>query len=164
MATNAPLLGLSVEGQPPGTEISLHDTAPILHYKGFLRSIVPIDHLEVVVNGKVVRTIHPDKNRTVADFEGSTNVTGNGWLLVRAWNDGAVPEVFDIYPYGTTNPVFYRTEGAATHCGLDAEFFLKWLARLEAAASAHQGYNTAAERDATLREITAARAVMSGRK
>jgi Tol biopolymer transport system component len=164
MATNAPLLGLSVEDQPPGAEIPLHSGASILHYRGFLRSIVPIDHLEVVVNGKVVRTIHPDKNRTVADFEGSTKVTGNGWLLVRAWNGGAVPEVFDIYPYGTTNPVFYRTEDAATHCGPDADFFLKWLARLEAAASAHQGYNTTAERDATLREITAARAVVSGRK
>jgi hypothetical protein len=164
MATNAPLLGLSVEDQPPGAEIPLHAGAPTLHYRGFLRSIVPIDHLEVVVNGKVVRTIDPGKNRTVADFEGSTRVTGNGWLLVRAWNDGAVPEVFDIYPYGTTNPVFYRTEGAATHCGPDADFFLKWLARLEAAASAHPGYNTTAERDATLREITAARAVMSGRK
>jgi hypothetical protein len=72
--------------------------------------------------------------------------------------------VFDIYPYGTTNPVFFRAAGAAAHCGPDADFFLKWLGRLEAAASAHQGYNTAAERDATLREITAAAAVITQRR
>jgi hypothetical protein len=164
LATNAPLLGLTVEGQPPGAEIQLRPAHTTLHYKGFLRAIVPIDHLEVVVNGKVVRTIHLAKDHTTADFEGSVRVTGDGWLLVRAWNDGAVPEVFDIYPYGTTNPVFFGTEGAATHCGADADFFLKWLSRLEAAASAHQAYNTAAERDATLREISAAAAVIAQRK
>jgi len=164
LATNAPLLGLTVEGQPPGAEIQLKPGDTALHYKGFLRSIVPIDHLEVVVNGKVVRTIRPAKDRTAADFEGSAKVTGNGWLLVRAWNDGAVPEVFDIYPYGTTNPVFFRTAGAATHCGPDADFFLKWLSRLEVAASAHPAYNTPAERDATLREISAAEEVMSARR
>ncbi|MDB6162211.1 MAG: hypothetical protein JWO04_5917 [Gammaproteobacteria bacterium] len=164
LATNAPLLGLTVEGQPPGAEIQLNPGASTLNYKGFLRSIVPIDHLELVVNGKVARTIRLGKGRTAADFEGSAKVTGNGWLLVRAWNDGAVPEVFDIYPYGTTNPVFFRTEGTATHCGPDADFFLKWLDRLQAAASVHQGYNTPAEREATLREISAAREVFTQRR
>jgi TolB protein len=129
-----------------------------------LRSIVPIDHLELVVNGKVTRTLRTGKDRTTADFEGSTRVTGNGWLLVRAWNDGATPEVFDIYPYGTTNPVFFHTEGATTHCGPDAEFFLKWLNRLDAAAAKHPDYNTQAERDATLREISEAKQIISQRK
>src|SRR5262249_28952395 len=119
---------------------------------------------EVVVNGKVIRAVRPGKDRTAADFDGSTTVTGNGWILVRAWNDGATPEVFDIYPYGTTNPVFFHTDGATTHCGPDADFFLKWLDRLETAASTHQGYNTANEREATLREIASARGVISQRK
>src|SRR5262249_15499890 len=150
-----PLLGLTVEGQPPGAEIPLHTGASAargstLRYKGFLRSMIPVDHLEVVMNGKVIRTIHPAKDRTSADFEGAITVAGNGWLLVRAWNDGATPEVFDIYPYATTNPVFFHTDGQAAHCGPDADYFLKWLDHLESAASAHQGYNTAAERAATL--------------
>jgi TolB protein len=174
LATNGPLLGLTVEGQPPGKEIQLTPGASgagssrgggsALHYKGFLRSIVPIDHLELVVNGKVARTIPMGKDRSSSDFEGTTKVSGNGWVLVRAWNNGATPEVFDIYPYGTTNPVFFRTEGAATHCGPDADFFLKWLNRLESAASAHEDYNTPAEREATLRDISAAAAVISQRK
>src|SRR5262249_15783576 len=124
LATNGPLLGLSVEGQPPGSELQLRAGTSTLHYKGFLRSIVPIDHPQVVVNGKVIRAVRPGKDRTAADFDGSTTVTGNGWILVRAWNDGATPEVFDIYPYGTTNPVFFHTDGATTHCGPDADFFL----------------------------------------
>jgi hypothetical protein len=165
LATNAPLLGLTVEGQPPGAEIQLTAGGnSTLHYKGFLRSIVPIDHLELVINGQVARTIRLGKGRTSADFEGSVRLAGNGWLLVRAWNDGAAPEVFDIYPYGTTNPVFFRGAGAATHCGPDADYFLKWLSRLEAAAAVHQSYNTPAERDATLRDISAARDVFAERR
>lgn len=164
LATNAPLLGLTVEGQPPGSELTLHSEQSTLHYKGFFRSMVPIDHVELVLDGKVIRTIATGKGRTAADFEGTVKVRGNGWLLVRAWSNGAVPEVLDIYPYGTTNPVFFRTDGTATHCGPDADFFLKWLSHLQAAASAHPGYNTAAERDATLKDISAASAVFSLRR
>ena len=145
----------------PGAEIQLPPGTSTLHFKGFLRSIVPIEHLELVMNGRVIRVIDPSTDRTSADFEGSMPVSGDGWLLLRAWNDGATPEVFDIYAYGTTNPVFFRTPGTAARCGPDAEFFLKWLERLESAAAAHPGYNTAAEREATLSEISAAKAVIA---
>jgi TolB protein len=116
------------------------------------------------LNGKVVRTLRLGHDRMSSDFEGSASVSGNGWLLVRAWNDGATPEIFDIYPYATTNPVFFHTRSAATHCGPDADFFLKWLSRLQAAAAVHEGYNTAAERGATLDEISEAAAIFSQRK
>ena len=164
MATNGPLVGLTVEGQPPGSETLLRAGGAELHYKGFLRSIVPIDHLEIVMNGNVIRTLSRGGKRTTADFEGKLKVAGNGWLLVRAWNEGAHPDVLDLYPYATTNAFFFRTGGAPTHCGKDAEYFLSWLDRLESAASAHEGYNTPAERETTLEEIRAARALMSERR
>jgi len=116
------------------------------------------------MNGKVVRTIRLTGTRMSADFEGKINVSGNGWLLVRAWNDAARPEIFDIYPYGTTNAFFFHADGATTHCGSDAQFFLTWIDRLEAAAAVHPDYNTAKEREATLGEIRAARAIMSERR
>ena len=164
LATNGPLLGLSVEGQPPGTDLPVPAGNRELHYTGFLRSIVPVDHLELVVNGQVVRTISPTGARMSADFTGTLPVAGNGWLLVRAWNDAANPEIFDIYPYATTNAFFFHTDGAASHCGRDAQFFLKWIDQLQEAATAHQDYNTAQERETTLGEIRAARALMSARQ
>jgi TolB protein len=84
-------------------------------------------------------------------------VTGSGWVLLRAWNDGAAPEILDLYPYATTNPVFYRSgEAAAPHCGPDADFFIAWIERVKAAAAAHPGYNTPKERDAVLTQSDAA--------
>jgi hypothetical protein len=84
--------------------------------------------------------------------------------LVRAWDDAARPEIFDIYPYATTNAFFFHTGGAALHCGKDAEFFLTWIDRLEAAAAANTDYNTDEERTATLGQIRAARTIMSERR
>ena len=57
LATNGPLLGLTVEGHSPGADLSVPAGKAELAYKGFLRSIVPMDHLELVMNGRVVRTI-----------------------------------------------------------------------------------------------------------
>jgi TolB protein len=159
MATNGPLLGLTVNGQPPGSEIQISAHDHTLRYEGFLRSAVPIDHLELLMNGNVVRTIQLDRKQTAATFTGILNVSGNGWLLVRAWNDEATPEILDLYPYATTNAFFFRTEGTQAHCGPDADYFLAWLARLESAAAAHPGYNSPQERDATLTEIRAAEEV-----
>jgi len=164
LATNGPLLGLTVEGQPPGADLSVPAGRTGIKYQGFLRSVVPMDHLELVMNGKVVRTIRLSGTRRSADFADTLPVTGSGWLLLRAWNDAASPEIFDLYPYATTNAFFFHAAGAATHCGADAEFFLKWIDRLEEAAAANGDYNTVQERDATLGEIGAARAIMTERR
>ena len=130
----APLLGFTVEGQPPGAAITLAPGQTEIRYRGFLRSTVPVDHLELVRDGKVAQTIALGGDRRTADIEGSLPVTAPGWLLLRAWNDGASPEVFDIYPYATTSPVFVDGDPKAIACGADAEYFLAWLDRIRAAA------------------------------
>ena len=164
MATNGPLLGFTVEGKPPGDEIALPGANADVEYRGFMRSAVPVDHLELVQNGKVIRTIRLAGGRKSADFAGRIRVTSPGWLLLRAWNDGADPGTFDIYPYATTNPVFFGSGQTAIHCGADAAYFIAWIDRLYAAAQAHPDYNTAAEREATLDGIRAARAVFLERR
>ena len=164
MATNGPLLDFTVDDHSPGENIELGAGDKELHYRGFLRSAVPIDHLDIVRNGAVVRSIPLNGDRTSADFEGTLNASGTGWLLLRASNDDSTPEVLDAYAYATTNPVFLGASGAAVHCGADADYFLKWIDRLETAAAAQDGYNTDEERERTLAEIRAARAVMKGRR
>lgn len=164
VATNGPLLGLTVDGQPPGSEITVSRGRSRIHYKGFFRSIVPVDHVELILNGKVVKSFPTGKHRTYTDLEGDLDVQGNSWLLLRAWSEGAVPEILDIYPYATTNPVFIRVPGESTRCGKDADFFLKWLSRLETAAAEHTGYNTADEREITLKQIRDARQVFMDRR
>jgi TolB protein len=159
MATNGPLLGFSVDDKLPGSEIDLPAGGGEVAYRGWLRSLTGIDHLEVVLNGKVVETIALSANRTAADISGRIEIENSGWLLLRAWNDHATPDVFDLYPYATTNPVFVTVGAKPPRSKSDAEFFLKWIDKVKASASANRDYNSAAERDAVLRHIDDARRV-----
>jgi hypothetical protein len=123
-----------------------------------------MDHLELLFNGAVLRRFSLTGERRSLDIDMVKNFTQPGWLLLRAYNDGASPLVFDIYPYATTSPLFLSRPGATTHCGVDADYFLAWIDRLATDAAAHPGYNTADERKRVLDDIAKARAVFANRK
>jgi hypothetical protein len=164
MATNGPLLGLTVNSISPGGDINLDAGEHDLQVSGFLRSIVPVDHLELVWNGKVVQTLTSDTTRESADFETTVKVTGSGWLLLRAWNDKSHPDVFDIYPYATTNPVFVTVDGKALRSADDANYFIAWIARIRESAASHPDYNSAEERNIVLSNIDKATKVFESRR
>jgi hypothetical protein len=164
MATNGPLLGMTVNSISPGGDINLDAGEHELQVSGFLRSIVPVDHLELVWNGNVVQTLTSDTTRTSADFETTVKVTGSGWLLLRAWNDKSHPDVFDIYPYATTNPVFVTVDGKRPRSAGDADYFIAWIARIRESAASHPDYNSAEERSIVLSNIDKATKVFESRR
>ncbi|MGH8253546.1 MAG: CehA/McbA family metallohydrolase [Steroidobacteraceae bacterium] len=164
LATNSALLGLTVDGKSPGSDISLAAGGASVHVKGFMRSIVPMDHLQLMSQGKVLLEIPLHGDRRSADVDEQIKVPAPGWVLLRAWNEQASPDVFDIYPYASTNPVFFSSPGAAVHCGADADYFIAWTDRLADAARVHPDFNTTVERQATLDQIAAARKVFEQRR
>ena len=156
MATNGPLLGFTVSGVGPGSEISLTAGEHELHFSGFLRSVVPIDHLELVINGRVARTFELDTTGSSADLSGSVNVNHSGWILLRAWNENAHPLIFDLYPYATTNPVFVSIGGERPRSKADADYFVAWIERIRESVESHTGYNNSRERDSILGNLALA--------
>src|SRR6185369_14730570 len=96
-ASNGPLLGLEIDGKHPGETVKrLPGKA---RYRVALRSPVKVDHLELVANGKVVKAFALSGDGRRLDAEGELPVAKGGWMVLRAWNDGADPQVLDIYPY-----------------------------------------------------------------
>ena len=156
-ATNSALLGLEVGGKHPGDVLELGGREK-LAYRASLRSIVPVDHFEIVANGRVIATLKLDKARTSADVEGTLSADASGWIVLRAWNDHADPHVQDIYPYATTSPVYVSIGGAAPKSPDDAKFFVRWLDRTLESASARGDYNSAGEKADTLEYLKSARA------
>lgn len=163
MATNGPLLGLSVNGRGPGAEIELRPGERELRYEGFMRSIVPVDHLELVYNGEVVESIGLDDPRRT-DLRGTIRIDGNGWLLLRAWNEGSHPLLFDLYPYATTGPVYVMAGGQPPRSSEDADYFIAWIERIRESAASHPDYNAAAERAAILENLDEAQGVFEQRR
>jgi len=149
--TNAPLISLSVNGQGPGGSIRLPFRAHKLDVRVQLASAVPVDHLELVGNGQVIATLDGARDTTF-----SVTVEKPTWLLARAWSEKPRLPVLDLYPFGSTSPVYVTMGNAPVSCGADAEYFLGWINLLSQRVRADTNWNTTAERDETLRLISAA--------
>lgn len=151
LATNAPLLGLSVEGAGPGGTVPGGHPVAV---KVWLRSFVPVTHLELVANGTVVHRF-PLKDGTRFDGE-VTLPAAPGWMVLRAWSATPHPLLQDLYPYGTTSPVYLS--GTAPKDPASARYFLGWIDKVMEDTRRHPGFNTEAERQAVLGRQAEARA------
>lgn len=156
-ASNGPLLGLLVDGHKPGESIASKHPA----YRVALRSPVPVDHLELVSNGEVVKRFDLTGERMHFDAQGTLDLPHGGWLLLRAWNDGADALLLDLYPYATTNPVWL--EGPVPDARADAAYFIAWIDRMIQAVSARDDFNDAPEKDATLTYLREAQSLIRQR-
>jgi hypothetical protein len=160
-ASNGPLLGLEVDGKHPGDTVSR--SAPgKLRYRIALRSPVRVDHLELVQDGKIVKSFRLNGDRRRLDATGEVAASHDGWLLLRAWNDGADPGVLDIYPYATTSPVYLDLPGDMPTDPADAAYFVAWINRTIADASARDDYRNAREKAAVLDYLAKARDHFAG--
>ncbi len=154
---------MRVEDREPGDEAVLALPGQA-RFRLAMRSPVPVDHLELVQDGKVVRTFPLTGDRRSFDAAGTLPVAHGGWLLLRAWNDGDDPLVFDRYPYATTTPVWLAVAGAPRpRDPADAEFFLAWIDRLIANAGARDDWNNGREKSDTLAYLAAAKAIYAGK-
>jgi TolB protein len=152
--SNAPLLGLQLGGARPG------DTLPAggsVRFRVALRSPVAVEHLELVQNGRVLKSFALTGARRTLDASGRLHLAPGGWVVLRAWNAGADPLLLDLYPYATTSPVYLAAPAPASLRRADAEFFVTWMERLLAVAAARTDYNDAHEKQATLAYLQRAR-------
>ncbi|MGQ0764292.1 MAG: CehA/McbA family metallohydrolase [Gemmatimonadota bacterium] len=162
VATNAPLLEFTLGGVGPGGEVRLA-AAATLRATVKMRSIVPIDLVEVVRNGEVVATVTPNRDRTSADTAVTLPVPSSGWYLLRARSLQARHPVLDYAPFGTTSPVYVTVGGRAIRSRADAEYFIRWIARLERAAESFTAWNTPSERSHVMDLLARARRVYEER-
>jgi TolB protein len=163
-ATNGPLLGFTLNGKQLGDDLALPKGEHQLAARVSLKSYVPVDHLEIVSNGEVVADIPLRGNRTVVSTTVRLPVKRSGWYLLRARGNGPSYPVLDFYPYATTSPIYVSIGGQPIRSRADAEYFLAWIDRLEAAALAHKDWNTELEKAAALTAIQRARAEFERRK
>jgi TolB protein len=144
-----------------GDELRLPAGENKVSVTAWMRSIVPVDHFQVVCNGEVVSDFKLS-DRQSADMKETIPISRSGWCLARAYSDKAEHPILDIYPYATTSPIYVTIAGSKPKAGEDAAFFMAWIDRLISAANANTDWNTAAEKSATLDLLTYARKVYEG--
>ncbi len=162
MATNGPLLEFSLGGKEIGGEIALAKPGT-LEARVRMRSIVPVDRIQLVGNGEIVAEIPMSVDKTSAETTLKIPVKRSGWYLLRAYTEQGRHPILDFHVSGTTSPIFVSVAGAALRSKADADFFLAWIDKMEAASKDHPDYNTPAERDAVLASLDEARKVFRER-
>jgi len=150
--TNAPLLTFTVNGRESGEELRLPFGPHRVRAHLTLKSNVPVDHLEVVGNGRVLAKLPG----TISDTTILISLDRSGWYLARAYSSRPRLPVLDLYPFASTSPVYVEVGSAPKTCGADAEYFLRWIDLLSQRVRADTNWNTTSERDRTLALISRA--------
>jgi TolB protein len=161
--SNGPLLSFTVDGRSARAEINLPAGVHPLTARISLRSNVPVERLEIVANGVVLAPIPLSADSTRADAVIPLPVTRSAWLTLRAWSRRSHPAVLDLYPFATTSPIYVIVAGQSIRSPQAAQYFLRWIERLEAAASAHTGWNDVAEQREVLGRLAEAKEVFRRR-
>lgn len=161
--TNAPLLEFSLNGRGIGEEVRLSGISRKLTARVSMQSNVPIDHLEIIGNGKVVASIPLTGNSTSATDTIMIPVTESGWFVLRAYSDRAMMPVLDLYPFGSTSAIYVQVGDKPVRSTVDASFFMRWIDRITETTRASAAWNSPAEQAGALHALAQARAVFQER-
>ena len=157
-ATNGPLLGFTMGDQKIGGELRLPQPGTV-KFTVWLRSFVPVDHLQIICNGEVVRELQLGGDRERADLTGTISIANSGWCLLRALSDRPEYPVLDLFPYATTSAIYIDVAGRPVATTKDAGYFISWIDRLIEAAETHPNWNTPEEKQSVMTLLNSARDV-----
>ena len=161
--TNGPLLEFWAGKAMPGEEIRLPEGGGAIRFRGILRSLVPLDRLELVHNGNVLEKIPLPGDRRHAEFEKDITVTHSGWYTLQAFGNERVHPVEDARPMATTNPVYVMVGGEPIRSKESADYFVRWIDKLAQMAGSHPGWRSEKEKQHVLAQFQEAREVYVGR-
>jgi hypothetical protein len=145
-ATSGPVLTLTADGLDCGAEIR-YSTGPAkpVRIEARLRSIQPIDSIELVSNGKVIKSINLDDRPSSPVLEESIELAfeprRSGWVAARAIYtapDGRLRQAH-------TSPVYVTVDGKPTASKADAEHMIRWIDRLLQVADKPGRYKSGTE-------------------
>jgi len=158
-ATNGPLLDFSLGGAGIGGELKFAGAQAAVPFRAKLRSIVPVDHLEIVCNGAVLKTLAgkdagPTGAQDSADVSGTLALKESGWCLLRASSEKAEYPVLDNYVYATTSPIYVTIGGKKPRSPEDAKYFVAWIERVMEETGKYPDWNSAAEKEYVMGKLT----------
>ena len=160
-ATNGPLIEFRLGGEMVGSELKFDAAQTGVPFTAKLRSVVPVEHLEVVCNGKVVKSLLTGAKDT-GDFTGEISLAESGWCVLRAWSEKAEYPVMDSYAYATTSPVYVTIGGKRAYSKKDAEYFAAWIGRTMEVTGEYPDWNSAGEKELVMKRLGEARGIFEG--
>jgi TolB protein len=158
--STGPVLFLDVDGHEPGDEVRLDARAPAgIRVRAEAVSIAPVGTLEIIVNGKVAKTVTATDSARIV-FDGSVDIPEGGWIAARVTGP-ASRWVSDSYAFAHTSPVWVTRAGRTFISAEDAAFLARSVDALWQRVQRARWRSTA-ERDAFQAAVEEARRVYDG--
>jgi hypothetical protein len=146
--TNGPVLDLSVDGFGVGATLRA-ESGQAVRIEGSGRSWVPMDKLELVLNGQVIAEGEVLADGRTASLATSVEIASGGWVALRAVG-GVNQNVFGGPLFAHTSPVYIEVGGALARDRAAAEYFVAWVDALIELCRTTGNYPSDAERDAAI--------------
>jgi hypothetical protein len=148
--TSGPLVLLKVNGKEPGDEIKLSAGSHTVKVDVDVKSITPVESIEVMHNGKSlgnVKTVTLDRS---------------GWISVQVKAKYTRDPIRRPFPFAATMPVWITVDGKPVRSKADAEHFVAWIDKTRERAM-KLSFNNSTEREETEKLYQEARAKMMQR-
>jgi hypothetical protein len=161
-ASNYPLLEFTVDGKEAGETISLAPGKVKLAVKAHAQSLEPYEQLEIIHNGKVIRTVKPSGDDFEAVFNESIEVERGGWIAARAHGRKMLPygaTWWQMPVFAHSSPIYLDMPGKPAPAAESARLFLNQLGYLERWVEQKANFPTTENKTEALKRITAARAI-----
>jgi TolB protein len=129
-ASNGPVIFFTLNGKEPGDELHFPEGAEQkLHVKATVQTQVPLDKVEVVVNGATVTT-QPAAGKESISIDEDVTVSHSSWVAVRALGPWHRLILNDTAAFAHTSPVYVRFGEGKIASSADARFYRDWIDRL----------------------------------
>jgi TolB protein len=129
--TNGPMFQFTINDQAAGATIPLRPGDSV-RVRATAESQYPLDHLDVIVNGRVAATVPAEAGGRTIAIDRAIPIAESGWIGVRVSGprhpDHPGPSLF-----AHTSPVYLEVPGKPLSAQADARYFLEWIDRLAAA-------------------------------
>src|SRR4029077_19941556 len=151
-ATNGALLDFSLGNVEVGGELNLEEAQENVPFRAQLQSIAPVDRVEVVCNGAVVKSLtgedgSGDGPTDKVYVSGTVPLKESGWCVLRASSDKAEYPVLDNYVYATTSPLYVTIGGKKPTSPEDAKYFVAWIERVMQETARYTDWNSTGEKE-----------------
>ncbi len=125
--TSGPLIDLTIDGHPIGSEIHFGSGGGTIECVATVRSAHPVHCLELVVNGRVAARTTDKKGRLELNIHKHLPLPGSAWIAARTFSRHKVWHCWPVHLAAHTSPIYVIAAGRELFSPSDATYMLTLL-------------------------------------
>jgi hypothetical protein len=153
--SNGPMLFFTVNGKEPGDEIRLAKGPARVRVSARVHTQVPVEKVEVIVNGKVVAS-RDASGRNEISLDEDIPVERSCWIALRAYGPWQRLVLNDLQTFAHSSPVYVHLGDDPIGSREDLRFYIDWIGKLIDRVQTHSRFSTEARRQEVVALFTKA--------